>query len=151
MLPVVSIASGSPQHTNKHFWGLPVCYLCPPCSVHISGCSVSPRRCGCFTFELFLVPRPRQSLSSLVVAVKEIEEIPAYLPSGAALKDAVQKAQDWLQEVEALQVRQRSCGLLRGQRGLLSHPCCVLVPSAAPALQRGAVCSHGTVWVLGEQ
>uniref|UniRef100_A0A8C9F2P8 [histone H3]-trimethyl-L-lysine(4) demethylase n=1 Tax=Pavo cristatus TaxID=9049 RepID=A0A8C9F2P8_PAVCR len=54
--------------------------------------------------QLFLVPRPRQSLSSLVVAVKEIEEIPAYLPSGAALKDAVQKAQDWLQEVEALQV-----------------------------------------------
>ncbi|OXB67270.1 hypothetical protein ASZ78_015911 [Callipepla squamata] len=48
--------------------------------------------------------RPRQSLSSLVAAVKEIEEIPAYLPSGAALKDAVQKAQDWLQEVGALQV-----------------------------------------------
>uniref|UniRef100_A0A8C2T3B0 [histone H3]-trimethyl-L-lysine(4) demethylase n=1 Tax=Coturnix japonica TaxID=93934 RepID=A0A8C2T3B0_COTJA len=48
--------------------------------------------------------RPRQSLSSLMVAVKEIEEIPAYLPSGTALKDAVQKAQDWLQEVEALQV-----------------------------------------------
>ncbi|XP_065554210.1 lysine-specific demethylase 5B isoform X2 [Lathamus discolor] len=48
--------------------------------------------------------RPRQTLSSLVAAVKEIEEIPAYLPSGVALKDAVQKAQDWLQEVEALQV-----------------------------------------------
>ncbi|KFV60321.1 Lysine-specific demethylase 5B, partial [Gavia stellata] len=48
--------------------------------------------------------RPRQSLSSLVAAVKEIEEIPAYLPNGAALKDAVQKAKDWLQEVEALQV-----------------------------------------------
>uniref|UniRef100_A0A8V5HGD8 [histone H3]-trimethyl-L-lysine(4) demethylase n=1 Tax=Melopsittacus undulatus TaxID=13146 RepID=A0A8V5HGD8_MELUD len=48
--------------------------------------------------------RPRQSLSSLVAAVKEIEEIPAYLPSGVALKDAVQKAKDWLQEVEALQV-----------------------------------------------
>ncbi|OXB72276.1 UNVERIFIED_CONTAM: hypothetical protein H355_003809 [Colinus virginianus] len=53
---------------------------------------------------LFSVARPRQSLSSLVAAVKEIEEIPAYLPSGAALKDAVQKAQDWLQEVGALQV-----------------------------------------------
>uniref|UniRef100_A0A8C0HM45 [histone H3]-trimethyl-L-lysine(4) demethylase n=1 Tax=Buteo japonicus TaxID=224669 RepID=A0A8C0HM45_9AVES len=48
--------------------------------------------------------RPRQSLSSLVPAVKEIEEIPAYLPNGVALKDAVQKAKDWLQEVEALQV-----------------------------------------------
>ncbi|XP_010121568.1 PREDICTED: lysine-specific demethylase 5B, partial [Chlamydotis macqueenii] len=48
--------------------------------------------------------RPRQSLSSLVAAVKEIEEIPAYLPNGVALKEAVQKAKDWLQEVEALQV-----------------------------------------------
>ncbi|XP_075766031.1 lysine-specific demethylase 5B isoform X5 [Pelodiscus sinensis] len=51
-----------------------------------------------------LKARPRQSLSSLVAAVKEIEEIPAYLPNGIALKDAVQKAKDWLQEVEALQV-----------------------------------------------
>ncbi|NWI95921.1 KDM5B demethylase, partial [Pitta sordida] len=48
--------------------------------------------------------RPRQSLSSLSAALKELEEIPAYLPNGAALKDAVQRAQDWLQEVEALQV-----------------------------------------------
>ncbi|KAJ7402600.1 Lysine-specific demethylase 5C [Pitangus sulphuratus] len=48
--------------------------------------------------------RPRQSLSSLAAAVKELEEIPAYLPNGAALKDAVQKAKDWMQEVEALQV-----------------------------------------------
>ncbi|XP_019401853.1 PREDICTED: lysine-specific demethylase 5B isoform X1 [Crocodylus porosus] len=47
--------------------------------------------------------RPRQSLSSLVAAVKEIEEIPAYLPNGIVLKDVVQKAKDWLQEVEALQ------------------------------------------------
>ncbi|XP_048682572.2 lysine-specific demethylase 5B isoform X7 [Caretta caretta] len=47
--------------------------------------------------------RPRQSVSSLAAAVKEIEEIPAYLPNGIALKDAVQKARDWLQEVEALQ------------------------------------------------
>uniref|UniRef100_A0A8C9F4J3 [histone H3]-trimethyl-L-lysine(4) demethylase n=1 Tax=Pavo cristatus TaxID=9049 RepID=A0A8C9F4J3_PAVCR len=65
---------------------------------------LSPGLVAVLHSELFLVPRPRQSLSSLVVAVKEIEEIPAYLPSGAALKDAVQKAQDWLQEVEALQV-----------------------------------------------
>ncbi|XP_038235394.1 lysine-specific demethylase 5B isoform X7 [Dermochelys coriacea] len=47
--------------------------------------------------------RARQSVSSLVAAVKEIEEIPAYLPNGIALKDAVQKAKDWLKEVEALQ------------------------------------------------
>uniref|UniRef100_A0A8B9TLJ2 [histone H3]-trimethyl-L-lysine(4) demethylase n=1 Tax=Anas platyrhynchos TaxID=8839 RepID=A0A8B9TLJ2_ANAPL len=53
---------------------------------------------------LFCIPRPRQSLSSLVAALKEIEEIPAYLPNGVALKDAVQKAKDWLQEVESLQV-----------------------------------------------
>ncbi|XP_015442054.1 lysine-specific demethylase 5B isoform X1 [Pteropus alecto] len=48
--------------------------------------------------------RPRHSLSSLAAAVKEVEEIPAYLPNGAALKDAVQKARDWLRDVEALQV-----------------------------------------------
>lgn len=58
--------------------------------------------------------RPRQSLSSLVAAVKEIEEIPAYLPNGVALKDAVQKAKDWLQEVEGLQVRKLSSSWLLG-------------------------------------
>ncbi|XP_039175006.1 lysine-specific demethylase 5B isoform X1 [Crotalus tigris] len=47
--------------------------------------------------------RPRQSLSSLEAAVKEIDVIPAYLPNGIALKDAVKKAKDWLQEVESLQ------------------------------------------------
>ncbi|XP_042317614.1 lysine-specific demethylase 5B isoform X1 [Sceloporus undulatus] len=47
--------------------------------------------------------RPRQTLNSLDAAVKEIEEIPAYLPNGVALKDAVKKAKDWLQEVEGLQ------------------------------------------------
>ncbi|KAJ6661024.1 hypothetical protein lerEdw1_016825 [Lerista edwardsae] len=47
--------------------------------------------------------RPRQSLSSLEAALKEIAEIPAYLPNGIALKDAVKKAKDWLQEVEGLQ------------------------------------------------
>lgn len=40
--------------------------------------------------------------------MKEIEEIPAYLPSGAALRDSVQRARDWLQDVEALQVGVRS-------------------------------------------
>ncbi|XP_004756376.1 lysine-specific demethylase 5B isoform X3 [Mustela putorius furo] len=51
-----------------------------------------------------LKARPRHSLNSLATAVKEIEEIPAYLPNGAALKDSVQRARDWLQDVEALQV-----------------------------------------------
>uniref|UniRef100_A0A5F9DCF3 Lysine-specific demethylase 5B n=1 Tax=Oryctolagus cuniculus TaxID=9986 RepID=A0A5F9DCF3_RABIT len=50
-----------------------------------------------------LKARPRHSLNSLATAVKEIEEIPAYLPNGAALKDSVQRAKDWLQDVEALQ------------------------------------------------
>lgn len=47
--------------------------------------------------------RPRQPLASLAAALKEVEEIPAYLPSGAVLKDAVQRARDWLQDAEALQ------------------------------------------------
>lgn len=65
--------------------------------------------CSILQFELFCIPRPRQSLSSLVAALKKIEEIPAYLPNGVALKDAVQKAKDWLQEVESLQVGKMSC------------------------------------------
>lgn len=47
--------------------------------------------------------RPRHSLSSLATAVKEMEEIPAYLPNGTVLKDSVQKARDWVQDVDALQ------------------------------------------------
>ncbi|XP_027831824.1 lysine-specific demethylase 5B isoform X2 [Ovis aries] len=50
-----------------------------------------------------LKARPRHSLSSLAAVVKEIEEIPAHLPNGAALKDSVQRAREWLQEAEALQ------------------------------------------------
>lgn len=53
--------------------------------------------------------RPRHSLNSLATAVKEIEEIPAYLPNGAVLKDSVQRARDWLQDVEALQVGLKKC------------------------------------------
>ncbi|KAH0520054.1 Lysine-specific demethylase 5B [Microtus ochrogaster] len=67
--------------------------------------------------------RPRHSLSSLATAVKEIEEIPAYLPNGAVLKDSVQRARDWLQDVDALQVLCPRCdigllGLKRKQRKL---------------------------------
>lgn len=47
--------------------------------------------------------RPHLSLAAVAEAVSEIEDIPAYLPSGLALKDAMQRAQDWLQEVECLQ------------------------------------------------
>lgn len=43
-------------------------------------------------------------MSSLATAVKEMEEIPAYLPNGAVLKDSVQRARDWLRDVDALQV-----------------------------------------------
>uniref|UniRef100_A0A6P8NC90 [histone H3]-trimethyl-L-lysine(4) demethylase n=1 Tax=Geotrypetes seraphini TaxID=260995 RepID=A0A6P8NC90_GEOSA len=47
--------------------------------------------------------RPRHLLNALLSAIKEMENIPAYLPNGIALKEAVQKARDWLQEVESLQ------------------------------------------------
>jgi histone demethylase JARID1 len=53
---------------------------------------------------LFCFHRPRHSLSSLATAVKEMEEIPAYLPNGTVLKDSVQRARDWVQDVDALQV-----------------------------------------------
>lgn len=118
------------------------------CSVHISVLGAAalgaPGAVAVSHSELFLLARPRQSLSSLAVAVKEIEEIPAYLPSGAALKDAVQKAQDWLQEVEALQVCQRSSELLHGQKEVLSGRCCVRGAVSSACLQHGALCSDGT-------
>lgn len=88
-----------------------------------------------FPSGLLCSPRPRQSLSSLAAAVKELEEIPAYLPNGAALKDAVQKAKDWLQEVESLQVREPGCWV--GMVTLLMspeppHTQCVLLGSGVP-------------------
>ncbi|MBZ3879290.1 Lysine-specific demethylase 5B [Sciurus carolinensis] len=67
-----------------------------------------------------LKARPRHSLSSLATAVKEIEEIPAYLPNGAALKDSVQKARDWLQDVEALQMATLGEARLREMEALQS-------------------------------
>lgn len=65
--------------------------------------------------------------------MKELEEIPAYLPNGAALKDAVQKAKDWLQEVEALQVREPGCWV--GTVTLLMSP----EPSQTPSALQGSV------------
>lgn len=86
---------------------------------------------------LLLSARPRQSLASLALAVKEMEEIPAYLPSGALLKDAVQRARDWLQDVEALQVGERDDGRFVGaltpcSAGLLTNsvqPCLMSLPA----------------------
>ncbi|XP_057586008.1 lysine-specific demethylase 5B isoform X3 [Hippopotamus amphibius kiboko] len=67
-----------------------------------------------------LKARPRHSLNSLATVVKEIEEIPAYLPSGAALKDSVQRARDWLQDVEALQMATLGEARLREMEALQS-------------------------------
>ncbi|XP_064450064.1 lysine-specific demethylase 5B isoform X3 [Mirounga angustirostris] len=67
-----------------------------------------------------LKARPRHSLNSLATAVKEIEEIPAYLPNGAALKDSVQRARDWLQDVEALQMATLGEARLREMEALQS-------------------------------
>ena len=108
-----------------------------------------------------LLSRPRHSLSSLAAVVKEIEEIPAHLPNGAVLKDSVQRARDWLQEVEALQVGFQSprlsaplggAGMGRWQRGMCwvsLHGACVWVDrvtdSLLPcinALAHPACCPH---------
>lgn len=76
---------------------------------------------------LFLLSRPRHSLSSLAAVVKEIEEIPAHLPNGAALKDSVQRAREWLQEAEALQVGSQSPAYarasLKSRDGRLGEGC----------------------------
>lgn len=50
-----------------------------------------------------LKSRPPHSLTTLSAALEEVEVIPAYFPSGFALKDAVKKAGIWLQEVEIFQ------------------------------------------------
>ncbi|XP_063810892.1 lysine-specific demethylase 5B isoform X2 [Pseudophryne corroboree] len=47
--------------------------------------------------------RPRHHLSSMVAALQEVENVPAYLPCVDSLRDAVEKAQEWLQKVETLQ------------------------------------------------
>ncbi|XP_072336827.1 lysine (K)-specific demethylase 5Ba isoform X3 [Scyliorhinus torazame] len=50
-----------------------------------------------------LKTRPPHSLTTLSAALEEVRVIPAYLPNGLALKEAVQKARIWLQEVEIFQ------------------------------------------------
>ncbi|KAM9320723.1 lysine-specific demethylase 5B [Gastrophryne carolinensis] len=59
-------------------------------------------RCNCL-----LKARPRNNLRSLMAALREAENVPAYLPSVDSLRDAVQRAQDWLQKVETLQTGPR--------------------------------------------
>uniref|UniRef100_UPI00398EF0C4 lysine-specific demethylase 5B-like isoform X2 n=1 Tax=Pristiophorus japonicus TaxID=55135 RepID=UPI00398EF0C4 len=50
-----------------------------------------------------LKARPPHSLTTLSAALEEEGDIPAYIPSGLALKEAAQKAGIWLQEVEIFQ------------------------------------------------
>uniref|UniRef100_A0A4W3I255 [histone H3]-trimethyl-L-lysine(4) demethylase n=1 Tax=Callorhinchus milii TaxID=7868 RepID=A0A4W3I255_CALMI len=48
-----------------------------------------------------LKARPRHSLITLSAALEDKGDIPTYLPHDLALKETVQKARDWLQEVES--------------------------------------------------
>ncbi|XP_075997057.1 lysine (K)-specific demethylase 5Ba isoform X2 [Genypterus blacodes] len=48
--------------------------------------------------------RPYHSIETLEAALQEVENIPAYLPNCLQLKDIVVKAEDWLHEVETLQL-----------------------------------------------
>jgi len=44
-------------------------------------------------------------MATLEAIIKEAEGIPAYLPNVTALKDALRKAKEWTNKVEAVQVR----------------------------------------------
>ncbi|XP_034022739.1 lysine (K)-specific demethylase 5Ba [Thalassophryne amazonica] len=48
--------------------------------------------------------RPYHSMETLEAALREVENIPAYLPNCLQLKDVVVKASEWLHEAEALQL-----------------------------------------------
>lgn len=48
--------------------------------------------------------RPHHSMETLEAALQEVENIPAYLPNCLQLQDVIDKAKNWLQEAEALQV-----------------------------------------------
>lgn len=43
-------------------------------------------------------------METLEAALQEVENIPAYLPNCLQLQDVIDKAKNWLQEAEALQV-----------------------------------------------
>ncbi|XP_039605355.1 lysine-specific demethylase 5B-like isoform X2 [Polypterus senegalus] len=51
-----------------------------------------------------LKSRTHHAVETLAAAVEEVDNIPAYLPNCLLLKESVQKAKQWLQEVEALQL-----------------------------------------------
>ncbi|XP_005739565.1 lysine (K)-specific demethylase 5Ba [Pundamilia nyererei] len=51
-----------------------------------------------------LEARPYQGIETLVAALQEVENIPAYLPNCLQLKDVVTKAKKWLHEAETLQL-----------------------------------------------
>ncbi|XP_078076448.1 lysine-specific demethylase 5A isoform X2 [Mustelus asterias] len=50
-----------------------------------------------------LQARPRHGMASLDGIVNEAKNIPAYLPNVLVLKEALQKAKDWMAKVEAIQ------------------------------------------------
>lgn len=43
-------------------------------------------------------------METLEAALQEVENIPAYLPNCLQLQDVIDRAKNWLQEAEALQV-----------------------------------------------
>lgn len=48
--------------------------------------------------------RPHHGIETLEAAIKEVDCIPAYLPSCLELTDCVSRAREWIQEADALQV-----------------------------------------------
>lgn len=58
----------------------------------------------CVMYKCLVFYRPRQNLSSLTAVLREAESVPVYLPSVESLRDAVERAREWLQKVETLQV-----------------------------------------------
>lgn len=55
-------------------------------------------------YKCYLFSRSCQNLGSLTAILREAESVPVYLPSVESLRDAVERAQEWLQKVETLQV-----------------------------------------------
>ncbi|KAL0277355.1 UNVERIFIED_CONTAM: hypothetical protein PYX00_004677 [Menopon gallinae] len=51
----------------------------------------------------YLNSKQRQPISALEKLLKEGEELPAFLPSEAGLRDTLKKAKDWLDKVEAIE------------------------------------------------
>ena len=67
-----------------------------------------------FELHAYIVPvttgcRPRHLKSTLEAIINEAKSIPANLPNVAALRDAVHKANEWMQRVESIQVTLSLC------------------------------------------